>query len=159
MFDAIYVEGNSYPERREDGLDRAISALADRQHGELSRAQLIELGLTADNIKYRLRVGRLHLRHRSVYGLALRPASKEARWMGAVLAGGYGARLSRHSSSELWGLEPGFRTPIDVSVPRARRPRSGLAFRRIVLPADEVTIHHGIRLPPLPGPSLISPPV
>ena len=150
MTRAIYVGGNSSPQRREHGPDWAISALAERQHGQVSRAQLTELGLTADDIKYRLHVGRLRLIYRSVYALALLPATREARWMAAVLAGGSDAVLSHHSASELWRLQPGFRTPIDVSVPRPRRPRAGLVFHRTPLPPDEVTSHNGIPVTTVP---------
>jgi hypothetical protein len=40
--------------------DRAIATLASRQHGVVARWQLLDSGLTARQVKLRLRYGRLH---------------------------------------------------------------------------------------------------
>src|SRR5690349_18557849 len=47
--------------------DEQIAALARRQHGAVSRAQLLELGLGADAITYRCQTGRLYRAHLGVF--------------------------------------------------------------------------------------------
>ena len=107
-----------------------IVALAAQQHGVVTRAQLLDLGLSAEAIDGRLRRGRLRRVHRGVYLLGdlaggLRPPL--ARPMAAVLACGPGAAVSHESAAALWGLlpSPGDEEPVDVIVlcrDRGRRP-------------------------------------
>lgn len=71
--------------------------------------------------------------HRGVYAVGHRPATRNGRWMAAVMAGGEGAVLSHRSAAALWGfLDEPFQRPIDVSVPqrRARKSREGIVFHR-----------------------------
>jgi len=49
--------------------ERALAALATRQHGVVARSQLIELGLGRGAIDTRLRAGRLSSIHRGVYAV------------------------------------------------------------------------------------------
>jgi Transcriptional regulator, AbiEi antitoxin len=144
-----YVAVNSQRKRSTGGVDRAIFELARRQHGVFHRDQLVELELSDSNIEYRLRVGRLHTHHRGVYGLGPL-GSKFAHWKAAVLAAGPGAVVSHRSAAELWGLIDGFTVPIHVTVPSARRDRSGLRFHRSVLAADEHTTVEGIPVTTVP---------
>jgi very-short-patch-repair endonuclease len=130
-------------------MDRAIFALARGQHGVFDRSQLIDLGLAVPEIDYRLRVGRLHVVSREVYSLGPMH-SKRGRWMAAVLAGGGGAVLSHRSALELWGLVQGWSAPFDVTLPRARRGRSGLRFHRSAIPEDERTTVEGIPVTTVP---------
>src|SRR5215203_7252223 len=69
-------------------MDRAIGALAERQYGLVSRAQLLELGLGRRAIEHRLELGRLEPVHRGVYTIGHRLLSRDGRWMAAVLACG-----------------------------------------------------------------------
>lgn len=139
-----YVSGDSYGKRNAGSWDGAVGALAEAQHGVVARTQLGELGLTADEIEYRIRVGRLHLVHRGVYSVGHRLLSGDGRFMAAVLAGGPGAVLSHRSAADLWGIRPSASGYIDVTVPRQRRGRAGLRFHRTELPEDETTTERGI---------------
>jgi predicted transcriptional regulator of viral defense system len=125
--------------------DRAIATLAGRQHGVVSRRQLRALGLTETAIDRRVARGRLHPVHRGVYAVGHRVLGVHGRWMAAVLACGPGAALSHGSAAALWELRPSA-TSIDVTVrTTARRKRAALAIHRSRnLPAEEVTVHHGI---------------
>jgi hypothetical protein len=125
-------------------FDEAIALLAARQHGVVSRAQLLDLGVGADAIKHRVALGRLHQMHRGVYAVGHRALREEASWMAAVLAGGPGAALSYRSGAELWGLRSSSRARIDVSVPRHRRSTARLEVHCVEMQPDEVTVERGV---------------
>jgi len=145
----IYVDGNSYRQRRSDPIDRAIFELARRQHGVIDRGQLTRLGVPGAGIDYRVKLGRLQVIQRGVYCLG--PVqSKLSSWMAAVLAAGPGAVLSHRSAAELWGLIEGFSSPVGVTLPRARRGRHGIRFHRSSLPDDERTVFEGIPVTTVP---------
>jgi very-short-patch-repair endonuclease len=123
-------------------VDRAIGALAERQHGVVSRAQLLELGVGRDAIDRRLKPGRLCPVHRGVYTIGHRLLAQDGRWMAAVLACGPDAVLSHRAAAALWGMRGG--TRVEVTVPSGRCARDGIQVHRSVLPADERTTHRGI---------------
>jgi very-short-patch-repair endonuclease len=122
--------------------ERSIGALAERQHGVVSRAQLSELGLGDGAIEHRVRLGRLQPVHRGVYTIGHRLLTQHGRWMAAVLAYGPGTVLSHRAAAALWGMRGG--TWVEVTVPSGRRGRSGIEVHRAVLPNDERTTHRGI---------------
>jgi len=108
--------------------ERRIHRVAARQQGQVSRAQLLALGLGAEAIKHRLKTGRLIAIRRGVYSMGLAPLTRERRWAAAVLACGHGAVLSHLSAAALWELRPVDPVTIDVSVPR-RNARTRDAIR------------------------------
>ena len=115
-----------------------IARLAERQHGLVSRRQLLAAGLTRHAIAHRVRAGRLHCLSRGVYAVGHRLLSSEAHWMAAVLAGGPGAVLSHRSAGALWRIRSR-RGIVDVTVPSSRRQRPGITWHVSNLPADEIT--------------------
>jgi Transcriptional regulator, AbiEi antitoxin len=78
--------------------------LASRQHGVVSRRQLLELGFSAQAIKHRVATGRLHQVARGVYAVGRPDLGREGRWMVAVLACGADALLSHTSAAALWEI-------------------------------------------------------
>lgn len=78
--------------------------LEKRQHGVVTRKQLLALGMGARSIEHRLRSGRLHPLMRGVYAVGRPDVGKRGRWMAAVLACGPEALLSHHSAAALWGI-------------------------------------------------------
>lgn len=78
--------------------------LADRQHGVVTRAQLLSLGMGARSIEHRLANGRLHPLMRGVYAVGRPSVGKRGWWMAAVLACGPEALLSHRSAAALWGI-------------------------------------------------------
>ena len=132
------IRTKSSPRREE-----AIAALAERQHGVVSRAQLLALGIGADAIKHRAAVGRLRPLRRGVYAVGHRALRSEASWMAAVLACGPDTVLAGRSAAELWRMRHGSRPVIEVISPR-RIDLPGIAARRIALPDDEVTVERGV---------------
>lgn len=126
------------------GPDRVIATLAQGQHGVVARRQLLERGLTADQIDGRVRRGRLHPVHRGVYAVGHPLLSGEGRWLAAVLACGPGAVLSHRSAAALWGIAPRSGRAIEVTRASGWRAPAGIAVHRCRLPADEVCAIDGI---------------
>src|SRR5205085_7301815 len=117
--------------------DHEIAALAERQYGVVSRAQLSEIGLGASGIDRRLRAGRLHRVHAGVFAVGRPSLNREGRWMAAVLALGAGAVLSHRSAAALWGLRR-YSGPIDMTVASKSRSPRGIRRHCSPLPADEI---------------------
>lgn len=106
--------------------ERAFSALANRQHGVISRRQLIGGGLGVRTISRRVEAGQLHQLHRGVYLFGDGRVNRRAEWIAAVLACGDGALLSHRSAGALWGIVRPRRGSIDVTSAIGRQ-RPGIA--------------------------------
>jgi hypothetical protein len=128
------------------GLERAIAWIATRQHGVISLAQLLALGLTASGVHHRVAAGRLHPVHRGVFAVGHPILGPNGRFMAAVLACGAGAALSHRSCGTLRGLRIAQRPWIDVtSHGSAGRRRSGIrAHSAATLAPGDVEIVDGI---------------
>src|SRR4051812_23122868 len=106
-------------------------ALAARQHGVITRAQLLALGFTPAAIRHRLAKGRLHPIYPGVYAVGRPELSELGSFMAAVLSAGEGAALSHVSAAVLWRIvKRGDRSPIHVSTPRSRRGHQGIVIHR-----------------------------
>lgn len=125
-------------------IDQLIASLAMRQHGVVSRRQLLAGGIGRRAIEHRLARQRLHGVHYGVYAVGHRLLTTEGQWMAAVLAAGPGAVLSHRSAAALWRMVRWSGGPVEVTVGRAVRSRSGLRVRRGRLSADEATEVEGI---------------
>jgi hypothetical protein len=68
--------------------------MAGRAHGRVTREQLLEAGLTASEIRQRLRRARFCASTGVSTASAIVPPTVEARYLAAVLACGEGALLS-----------------------------------------------------------------
>jgi very-short-patch-repair endonuclease len=131
--------------RESDTRSARAWELAARQHGVVTRKQLLALGFGRRSIQHRVERGRLFPVSPGVYAVGWPALNQKRRWMAAVLAGGEGAALSHRSAAALWEIgveQPG---QIDVSVRRnceLRRPgirfrgRSALSAKYIVLRDD-----------------------
>ncbi len=128
----------------QDPLDRAISAIAIRQHAVIALAQLVALGLSPSAVRSRVAQGRLHRLHSGVYALVA-PAllTRSSRFMAAVLACGDGAVLSHRCAAALHELRLRPRARIDVTAPGSRgKDRRGIGVHSAatLLPRDTITI-------------------
>jgi very-short-patch-repair endonuclease len=123
-----------------------VLELAARQHGVVTGAQLVALGLSRGGIEHRARRGRLFRVHRNVYAIGSPTLTREGRWMAAVLACGPDAVLSQESAAALWGFRDRERE-IEVSVPpHVVRRYEGIRAHRRALTTDDLTRHRGIPL-------------
>jgi hypothetical protein len=121
-----------------------------RQHGVVTRAQLLAHGLSAQAIKRRIANGRLHPVYRGVYAVGRPELSRLGRWVAAVLVCGPGAVLSDTSAAALWEIGAERTAGIEVSVPaRSFRRRPGiLIHRRTRL---DTTVERGIPVTTVPA--------
>ena len=125
-----------------------VRALARRQHHNITRAQLHDLGYSQAGIRHRLQTGRLHVVFRGVYALDRPHVTREGVFMAAVLRFEPHGALSHASAAALWGIRPRSRGPIEVTVPagwRVRQPGIRVHRSRTLVPA-EVTTCQGIRV-------------
>ncbi len=125
---------------------RVLARIAGRQHGVISRRQILALGFDAEFIHRSLQSGRLHRVFPGVFAVGHAALTAEGRWMAAVLACGETAVLSHISAALLWGLVDRASSLIHVLVPgRGSRSRPGLVIHRTRrLPADHRTERDGI---------------
>ncbi len=127
--------------------DRTIGALADRQHGVVSRAQLLAAGLSASAIGRAVRAGRLRLIYRGVYAVGHIALSDKGWWMGALLTCGDGAALSHHSAGALWQFRPRVVLPVEVITTGARgREQPRLKTHRMRLDVSETFVRDSLRV-------------
>jgi very-short-patch-repair endonuclease len=120
-----------------------VWTLVRLQHGVVSRAQLLALGLHPRSVDHRIAKGRLHPVHRGIFAVGRPELTQKGRWMAAILSCGPDAALSHNSAAALWDIRTDYGKTIHVTVPtHLRRRRSGIAVHR---QADATfTKRHGI---------------
>lgn len=127
-------------------IEEIIAPLAARQHGVVSRRQLLDAGVPSGLIDRRVASRELQCLHRGVYrvGPVTSPRAPE---MAACLACGPSAVLSHRSAGTVWRLlYQRERAVVDVTVTKGRRVRPGIRVRRSgTLREDETTVRE--RLP------------
>ncbi len=135
------------PRRRDRAVhpDALLAALADCQHGIVTRRQLQALGLSPDRIRARVRRGSLHRLGAGVYVVGRRSRGPVGERMAAVLAAGHRAVLADLSGAAQHGaVVP--RTPaVHVIVPPGRMvARAGIHTRAAFVPDHEQALVDGI---------------
>ena len=113
-------------------------AIADRQHRNVTREQLLGLGMSAEAIAHRIRRGRLFPKYRGVYSVGTPDQTRYGEWTAAVLACGDEALLSFECAAALFGVRPDPVGPIEISVPRHvnRSPKGIVVHRRTLTSRD-----------------------
>jgi hypothetical protein len=127
--------------------DRVISATAARNHGVVSRAELLRQDVPATLIDDRVRSRQLVLLHRGVYALGHAELRPEGWWYAGVAAYGDHAALSHASAGVLWDIHDAALFPVHVSLAgrtAARRRRGLRAHRAPALLPAELDVHKGI---------------
>ncbi len=135
------------PESDQPAVDVAVAAVAQRQYGLVTRAQLRGLGVGETGIRQRIRTRRLHRIHRGVYAVGHCVLPARAHYLAAVLACGPGAALSHVAAAAHLGIRASAAARVDVTVPRrsGRRSPPGIRVHRSGrLTAEDVTVHEGI---------------
>jgi very-short-patch-repair endonuclease len=124
-------------------IDARIGQWAERQHGYITRQQLLALGLSPRAISARVKAGSLIRIHNGVYAVGHVPRGALARSHAAVLACGADAALSHESAVAQWGLREWPRVP-EVTAP-SRHTRPGIRTHRSTTLAGDVWTHQGVR--------------
>jgi very-short-patch-repair endonuclease/predicted transcriptional regulator of viral defense system len=122
----------------EPDRDAAIMSVAAKQHGVVTRAQLVEAGVPAHAIDYRVGRRRLHRLYRGVYRVGTMEANYEKE-TAAVLACGEAAVLSHRSAAGLWKMLP---------LPSAQVPVEVTILRGCRTPGPSVRVHRFCHLDP-----------
>ena len=124
------------------GQEHKVPDLAGSQHGLITRAQLLALGVGPDAIAWRLKTGRLHVRHPGVYTVGHTALSRDGEWLAAVWACGERAVLSHRSAAARHRMAAETSGEVHVSTTRPVRSRPGIVVHRTrhLDPADVVTL-------------------
>jgi hypothetical protein len=131
---------------------RLIAALAARQHGAVSRRQLIDAGASRHAIDWAVRVGDLIRVQPAVFVVPGSPDTWRQRLMIAVLAAGPGACVSHRAAAVLLGIAHRDAPElVEISVPRpfSGRINGVIVHRGLDLTNEYVTVVDGI---PCTGP-------
>src|SRR4051794_36411229 len=121
-------------------VQAVLARLASRQHDVVTRAQLLDAGVTTQEIRDRVRSGALLREHRGVYRVGHRAPSVKAGYMAAVLACGTEACLSGRAAAHLLGLLKGEPPPAEVSTGLKRRV-CGVKVTRARIDRADRTLH------------------
>jgi very-short-patch-repair endonuclease len=129
--------------------DEIIGRIARRQHGVVTRRQLLDAGVSREQIRRRLLRKALLRVHPGVYRVGHRAPSVEARYLAAVLACGDGAVLCGKAAGYLWGLLKGTAPPPEVTAPKRRKVK-GVRTRHARRRETEGTTWRGIPITTVP---------
>jgi very-short-patch-repair endonuclease len=125
-------------------VEEILGRIARRQHGVVTRKQLLDAGISKEEIRRRIQKKALLPVHRGVYRVGHRAPSIEARYHAAVLACGEGAVLSGKAAGYLWGLIKGSAPPPEVTAPTERLLKGIRTRRARSSEPTEATTRHGI---------------
>ncbi|MGZ5339122.1 MAG: type IV toxin-antitoxin system AbiEi family antitoxin domain-containing protein [Thermoleophilaceae bacterium] len=100
-----------------------LARLAASQHGVVSHAQLVRLGIRGGAIDRRAARGRLHRLHRGVFAVGVPDPGRDGWLLAAVRAAGPGAVVSHQDAAAAWALMDPHAGKIHVTT--ARRSRTG----------------------------------
>ncbi len=122
-----------------------MTETARRQHGVVTRKQLLALGMGSKAITERTRRGLLRSVYRGVYAVDGSSLTLDGRRTAAALGCGPAAVLSHRSAARLWEVFPYEPSRIEVSRPAAgQTAHDGILLRQARLLPDEVEELDGI---------------
>lgn len=134
--------GNRSRKRAIRSVEEEIERLS--RYRVVDRSVLKDIGLTDEQIRHRVDVGRLVPIHPGIYAIGPAPLDQAGRCRAAVLAGGRGSLLTGPAACRWWGILSDAAPPVDVITPTHRRDRPGVRFHRAAIARDEATIRRGI---------------
>jgi very-short-patch-repair endonuclease len=131
-------------------VDQIVAAIAGRAHGVVTRAQLLDAGITLAEIRHRLHAGTLIRVHPGVYRVGHAAPSLHATYLAAVLACGAGALLCGTAAAQLMGLVKQRTPPPPQVVARTERRVRGVATRRSRGMGNEKWVYDGVPVTTVP---------
>lgn len=126
-------------------VEARVNDIAARQHGVISRAQLIDLGMPVSRIDHRVRADRLVRIHQGVYRVG--PISTaRTHLMAATLACGSGVVVSYRTAGHLYGCLPRDADRVEVTIAGRRiGSRPGIRIHRVrEFRAGDTAVRDGI---------------
>jgi hypothetical protein len=109
-----------------------VAELASVQHGLVSRAQAVELGLSGRQIRYRVESGLWGRVHAGVFRVRGAPQVREQALLAACLAIGPETAVSHRAAAVTFGLLNYRKAPIEVTTTRRRSPEvEGVTVHRL----------------------------
>ena len=103
--------------------DAEVFALAAAQHGIISRAQYLDMGLSPSAIDDRVAAGLLVVKHPGIYRVAAAPDSWAGSVHAAVMAAGPDVLASHRAAAHVWQLRGCPPSRAELVVPGDRRIR------------------------------------
>lgn len=114
--------------QRRHRIEQHCSRIAARQLGVITRAQLLDGGLSARAIDYRVAAGKLLRCFPGVYRYPAAPATWQQRLLAACLWAD--AVASHRSAAALWRFADVGPGPIECTTTKAMRPTNGVIIHR-----------------------------
>jgi hypothetical protein len=129
-----------------DSFDAAVSRLAHRQHRNITREQLLALGISDHAIRNRLKIGLLHRTpFPGVYTVGTPALTPHERAYAAILAGGPTALLSHEPAMVLHAIWRRWPKRLEVTITKGdRRPQNLTVHRSRTLTHRDRTHQYGI---------------
>lgn len=127
-------------------VDRLIAAIADAQHGVITREQLRNLGVDDNAIRYRVATGRLHRVAPNVFAVGRPSLDVHGQRLRALKTYSSEAWLSHRTGAAVWNLywDATKSTHVSVMHRRGLAPREGVTLHRPrTLRPEDVTTHEG----------------
>lgn len=123
-----------------------LLALAARQHGVLSDAQALALGISLRSIRRLVQSGDWQRPFPRVLRCCGAPSNERQAAMATVLWAGSDARISHAAAAVLWDLDGVHTRRLELTVSNDRRLRSPLVtvHRSLTLAHGDRTLRHGI---------------
>jgi very-short-patch-repair endonuclease len=121
----------------------ALAELARRQHGVVSRRQLLELGHAPATVSGWEKDGKLHRLHRGVYAVGHEALSWEGRLLAAVLAN-EPAVASHKTAAWIWGLLRARPGTFHLTAPTRRHRKELVVVHFAPLEPEDVRTVKGI---------------
>jgi hypothetical protein len=127
-------------------FDAAVSRVARKQQRNITRPQLIAIGLTSNGITCRVRGGRLHRTpFPGVYTVGTPAITPHERAYAALLACGPTAVLSGASAMVLHGIWHRWEEPFEVTITSGdRRPKGVRVHRSRTMHRNDIKRQYGI---------------
>jgi predicted transcriptional regulator of viral defense system len=125
--------------RAQTGTDELIAHLARRQHGVVTRSQLLARGVSRREVAYRIERRRLHVIQRGVYAVGYDLLSQKGVWLAACLTAK--GTISHRTAGTAWEI---LSSPLlEVTASHSRR-RPGIRIYCQRLERDEITTLEGV---------------
>ena len=129
-----------------DRIEVKIAQIAARQLGNITRPQLLGLGMAATSITRWCRIGRLYRVFPGVFSVGRPPTTPQERASAAVLACGPRAALGFGSALTLHGFWKRWDEPFEVVLAGDRRPSNIRTHRMTGLLRRDITVEQGIKV-------------